>query len=166
VQQAIGERRIIQDVYTNLSPADKQAVPEIGPTVDSLLKRITELAEMVARLDAGTDPHAIHELTRRIAAVQAEPDASAERERRLTLLVRQKESLEELVERRRTLFASMESAALLMQNLKLDMLKLRSSGVQSALGDVTSATQEARALSRDIGHVLDAADDVRSMKIQ
>ena len=35
--------------------------------------------------------------------------------------------------------------------------------VESAFEDVTSATREARALSRDIGHLLDAADDVRKL---
>ena len=44
----------------------------------------------------------------------------------------------------------------MLQNLKFDLLKLRSSGIGSAIEDVTSATQEARALSRDIGHVLEA----------
>jgi hypothetical protein len=33
--------------------------------------------------------------------------------------------------------------------------------VQSVINDVSSATQEARALSREIGHVLDAAREVR-----
>ena len=42
----------------------------------------------------------------------------------------------------------------MLQNLKLDMLKFRSSGIGSAIEDQTSATQEARALSRDIGHVV------------
>ena len=32
-----------------------------------------------------------------------------------------------------------------------------------SLDDVTSATQEARALSREIGHVLDAAAQVRAL---
>jgi serine/threonine-protein kinase len=42
-------------------------------------------------------------------------------------------------------------------------VKLRSAGIDSALGDVTSATQEARALSRDIGHVLEGVDEVRRL---
>jgi serine/threonine-protein kinase len=49
--------------------------------------------------------------------------------------------------------------------LKYDLLKLRSSGVQSAIGDVNSATVEARALSREIGHVLEAADELRKIDV-
>jgi hypothetical protein len=55
----------------------------------------------------------------------------------------------------------LESAGLALENLRLDLLKLRSSGVQAAIHDVQSATQEARALSREIGHVLEAAEEVR-----
>jgi hypothetical protein len=45
--------------------------------------------------------------------------------------------------------------------MRLDLIALRSAGVQSAMDDVLTATQEARALSRDIAHVLDAARQVR-----
>jgi 2-polyprenyl-6-methoxyphenol hydroxylase-like FAD-dependent oxidoreductase len=57
----------------------------------------------------------------------------------------------------------MESAVLMLQNLKLDMLKFRSSGIGSVIEDQTSATQEARALSRDIGHVVEAAEELRKL---
>jgi serine/threonine-protein kinase len=51
-----------------------------------------------------------------------------------------------------------------MQNLALDLLKLRSSGVQSGLAGVASATQEARALAKEIGYVLDAASELRALE--
>ena len=57
----------------------------------------------------------------------------------------------------------LDSAGLALGNLRLDLIKLRSSGLQSALSDVSTATQEARALSREIGAVLDAAAEVRSL---
>jgi hypothetical protein len=61
------------------------------------------------------------------------------------------------------LAAQLESAGLALQNLRLDLLKLRSSGLGSALSDVTNATQEARALSRDIGHAVDAVREVKRL---
>ncbi len=69
--------------------------------------------------------------------------------------------MSDLVSRRETLLTQLESASLVLQNMRLDMIALRSAGVQSAMDDVSSATQEARALSRDIAHVLDAAKEVR-----
>ena len=61
------------------------------------------------------------------------------------------------------LAAQLESASLALQNLRLDLLKLRSSGLGSAMSDVASATQEAKALSRDIGHAVDAVREVKGL---
>ncbi|HEY9229426.1 MAG TPA: hypothetical protein VIP11_22445, partial [Gemmatimonadaceae bacterium] len=72
-------------------------------------------------------------------------------------------SLHELLERRRSLANQLESTGLMLQNLKLDLLKLRSSGIGSAIEDQTSATQEARALSREIGLLVEASDDLKKL---
>jgi serine/threonine-protein kinase len=48
-------------------------------------------------------------------------------------------------------------------SLRLDLVKFQASGLQSALTDVSMATQEARALSRDIEVLLDAAAEMRSL---
>jgi serine/threonine-protein kinase len=77
------------------------------------------------------------------------------------LLKRQRTTLADLAERRARVARQLESAGLALENLRLDLLKLRSSGVQAAIHDVQNATQEARALSREIGHVLEAAEEVR-----
>ena len=55
----------------------------------------------------------------------------------------------------------LEGASLLLQNMRLDLLRLRSAGIDSALGELTSATREASALSRDIGRALDVAAEIR-----
>jgi serine/threonine-protein kinase len=47
--------------------------------------------------------------------------------------------------------------------VRLDLVKLRSGGIGSSLADLTNATQEARALSREIGYAMDAAADVRRL---
>jgi len=47
--------------------------------------------------------------------------------------------------------------------LRLDLIKLRASGLQSALSDVSMATQEARALSREISAALDAAAELEKL---
>jgi serine/threonine-protein kinase len=137
-------------------------LPEVGPTIDALVERVTSLAVTLQRLDADVSGTSLGALDERIAL--AERDArGTEIDRRLALLRRQRTTLHDLLERRRTLLDQLESASLTLQNLKLDLLKLRSAGVGSAMEDVTSATREARALSRDIEHLLNAADDVRKL---
>jgi hypothetical protein len=131
--------------------------------VNALAERVGSLATTLHRLDADVSGASLGALDSRIASMGTEPD-TPERERRLSLLTRQRASLHDLIERRRTLANQLESAGLMLQNLKLDLLKLRSSGIGSAIEDNTSMTQEARALSRDIGHVLEAAEDLKKIR--
>ena len=71
--------------------------------------------------------------------------------------------LAELLGSRATLLEQYESGGLLLQNLALDLLKVRSAGLDSALGGITGATQQARALSLEIGYVLAAADELNEI---
>src|SRR4029079_2593917 len=82
----------------------------------------------------------------------------------LALLQRQRASLHDLLERRSSLADQVESSALMLQKLKFDLITLRSASLASPIEDNTSATQEARALSRDIGHVLEAAEDLKNIR--
>jgi serine/threonine-protein kinase len=79
------------------------------------------------------------------------------------LLERQLATVRELRERRATLHGQLESAQLALANLKLDLYKLRSAGIAAGLADLTSATQQARAVSRDIGHAVEAAREIERL---
>jgi len=160
VRQAAADRALVRDIIGGLRTVEREMIPDVTPTVDALAQRVGGLSTTLHRLDADVSGSSLGALDERIAALKSEIE-TLDRDRRLSLLERQRASLNDLLERRKSLVAQLESAALALQNLKYDLLKLRSSGIAAALDDVTSATQEARALSRDIGHVLEAADDLR-----
>jgi serine/threonine protein kinase len=162
IRRAAEDRAAILDIVAHLPKPDRALLPDIEPAVKGLVERVTHLAQMVHRLDQSIDPRLMAELDARIADVESESE-SPEGERRLALLRRQRGTLEELVERRAALARQLDSAGLALGNLRLDLLKLRSSGLQSALSDVTTATQEARALSREIGGALEAVAEVKSL---
>jgi hypothetical protein len=122
------------------------------------------LALGLHRLDADMAPDRLPKLDQRIAALEQASGQAVEHDRTLTLLRRQRTMLQELVASRARLLEQFETAGLLLQNMRLDLLKLRSAGVQAVLHDVTSATQEARALAREIGYVLDAASELRDLE--
>jgi hypothetical protein len=163
VRRAAEDRAHIQLILRNLSKADRELVPEVLPTVDALAERIASLAQMLHRLDHDIAPGTVERLNARIAEVEREGASAIDHERRLSLLTRQRTTLTDLAERRGRVARQLESAGLALENLRLDLLKLRSSGVQAAIHDVQNATQEARALSREIGHVLEAAEEVRRL---
>ena len=162
VRRAAADRAQVQEIVAKLSTIEKEMLPDVRPTADGLLERVASIAVTVHRLDADVSGTSLAALDERIARFQKESEGP-DIDRRLALLQRQRATLRDLLERRRTLVNQLESASLALQNLKLDLLKLRSAGVGSAIEDVTSATREARALSKDIAHLLDAADDVRKL---
>ncbi len=161
VRGAAADRAAILEIMGKLGEADRALIPDVVPTVRGLEERITSLGLALQRMDGTVGPGALESLDRRLAALNAQGEGSAERDRTRALLERQRQTVTDLSERQGTLHAQLDDAVLLLQTMKLDLLKLRSAGVQSALEDVTSATQEARALSREIGTVLEAADEVR-----
>jgi serine/threonine-protein kinase len=162
IRRAVAERVAILDLVAGLPKEERALLPDVAPTANALVERVSHLAQALQRLDASVDPRMVEELDIRIAEASRETE-SAEGQRGLALLRRQRDTLAEIAERRHTLVRQVESAGLALGNLRLDLVKLRSSGLQSALTDVSSATREARALSREIGTMLEAAEEVREL---
>jgi hypothetical protein len=162
IRRAAEDRAAIMDIFRGLSKTDRALLPDLEATVNALVERVAHLAQMYQRLDQSIDPQQGDDLDARIAEVENERQSS-ERERRLALLRRQRATYEELVQRRVGLARQIDSAGLALGNLRLDLIKFRSSGLQSAFSDVSTATQEVRALSREIDTLLDAAAEMRNL---
>ena len=165
VRRAAADSRAAHDILGRLAPSEREMIPDVGPTVDALTERVASLALTLHRLDADVGGASVPALEQRVAALRAEAGEAptAEQERRIALLDRQRGSIADLSERRGALAAQLESAGLALQNLRLDLLKLRASGLGSAMSDATSATQEARALSRDIAHAVEAVREANRL---
>ena len=163
VRRAVDDERAANDIIRSLAPADRAQLPDVDATLHTLLDRVASLSQALHRLDADVRPEQISQIEARLAEARALPEGAAERERRVSLLERQRTTVTELTERRRSLAAQLESASLVLHTMRLDLLRLRSAGIGSATADVNNVTQEARALSADIGRVLDAAAEVRKI---
>jgi serine/threonine-protein kinase len=164
IRGAARDRKAILEIVSGLSKSDRALLPEMGSTVDALVDRVAHLARALHELDGSIDWRLLGELDARIAEVERQgASATPEGGRRLALLQRQRATLEELVQRRAALARQLDSAGLMLGNLRLDLVKFRSSGLQSVLSEVSNATQEARLLSREIGDALAAVAEVRSL---
>jgi serine/threonine-protein kinase len=160
VRRAAGDQAAAMEALAKLAPADRALIPDVAPTLKALAERVGSLAGAMHRMDEDITPATMTALERRIADTKAQPE-SPDRDRKLALLERQHSTMSDLLQRRETLNTQLESAALLLQNMRFDLLALGSAGVQSTINDMSSATQEARALSRDIQIALEAAREVR-----
>jgi serine/threonine-protein kinase len=161
VRRAAADRAAAKDALAKLAPPDREMIPDVAPTLDALAERVSSLAQALHALERAAPVDAIATIERSLAEAQARPE-SPERERRLEMLERQRETIADLAKRRDGLKEQLENANLLLQSMRLDLLALGSAGVQSAINDATSATQEARALSRDLRIALDAAKQIRT----
>jgi serine/threonine-protein kinase len=162
IRRACDERSAILDVVKKLTKAERQMLPDVVPTVNALVERVAHLATMLHRLDGDHDPASAARIDARLAASEG-IDSSTEELREIALLRRQRVSLEHLARRRTALARQIEQGVLALGNLRLDLLKLRASGIEAGLADVSSATQEARALSREIGVALEAVSEVKAI---
>lgn len=161
VREAYDARARIRSLLVRLPAADRTMLPDIEPTVEALVERVRTLAIALHALDVDASPDALAKLEARIAAAEGLPAEAPERARRLELLLRQRQTLQDLADRRVALFRQLEQAVLLLDSMKLDLMKLRSSGVSARLADDASLTSEMRALSRDVERVAEAVEEAR-----
>jgi serine/threonine protein kinase len=161
VRETFEARAQIRGLLARLPETEKQLLPEILPTVEALTERVRTLAIALHALDTDASPDALVRLQSRIAEAQALPEGAPERERRLELLTRQLATLTDLAERRTALARQQEHAVLVLGTMKLDLMRLRSSGVESRLADQGQLTEEMRALARDVQRVAEAVDEAK-----
>ncbi len=160
VQQARSDRKAILKIVDRLPKSERKLLPDVVATADALLNRAEDLARTLHAMSGSVDTGALARLGEKIDATKRQRD-SAERERQVGLLERQRQTLTDLLTRRQLVADQLESCVLAMQNVRFDLLRLRSAGVAVALDDLTRATQQARALSRDVDHAIAAAGEIK-----
>src|SRR5437870_2731991 len=160
IQQARSDRKAILRIMERVPKSEKKLLPDVVATIDGLLNRAEDLARALHAMSGGVDAAALARLQEKLEAITRQP-ASAERERQLDLLERQRQTLTDLLTRRQLIEDQIESCVLAMQTVRFDLLRLRSAGVAAVLDDLTRATQQARALSRDVDHAIAAAGEIR-----
>ncbi len=161
IVQVHGDRQAILKLVDKLPPSARKELTEIQETVDGLYTRALDLARTLNLMDADMeDEGAEQRVAQKIAALQQQPKEE-ERDRQLSLLEHQRRTIGDLRARRAQVANHLESCALAMQNMRLDLLKLKSSNVEEVLSEMTHATQQARALSRNVDNAIAAASEVR-----
>jgi tRNA A-37 threonylcarbamoyl transferase component Bud32 len=160
VMQVHGDRLAILKLMAKLPASERKMLPEIQPTADALYARATDLARTLHAMDSNLDTEGLTAIDERIAGLSREPD-DPERARRLNLLQRQRQTISDLRGRRSQVASHLESCVLAMQNVRFDLLRLRSAGVAAVLDDLTQATQQAKSLSRDVDNAIAAAGEIR-----
>ena len=160
IRQVHGDRAAIFKLVERLPPSEREVLKDINETVDGLYKRALDLGRTLHMMDGEMAAGGTTRIDERLAALRAQP-ADEERDRHISLLERQKSTVAQLESRKAQVARHLDSCVLAMQNLRLDLLKLKSSNVAEVMGDITQATQAARALSRNVDNAIAAAGEVK-----
>jgi hypothetical protein len=159
------DRGAILKQLEGMPASERDLLPDVSKTIDGLYERAQYLALTLAELDNQVNPRELRRVEQRMTTLQDEPD-DEERQRRMSLLERQRDSIKALSKRRRKTSRNLESCVLAIQNVRFDLLRLKSANMQEVLGDLTQATQQARSLSRDVDNAIDAVGEVRDVMRQ
>ena len=157
ITQLRRDEAAVRQIVDRLPASERNLLPDVVHTVEGLSTRALELARTLSQMEGEVDGEALGRLDARLEDLSTEEGD----DRRIELLRRQRDTLRELVERRQKLHEQFESCVLAVQNMRFDLLRLRSAGVSTVLDDLTSATQAARALSIDVEAAIEAAGEIR-----
>ena len=161
MQQVYKDRSVILSLMSQLSPADREMLPDIVETTEGLYARAAQLAGTLGTMDSlGIED--TPRIEARLAELRQRPDGE-ERARQISLLEQQLQRCKELNAQRAQFADRFESCVLAMQNVRLDLMRLRQSGVGAVLSGLTMATQQARALSRDVDNAIGAAAEIKAL---
>jgi len=167
VRQAANYRDDILRWAATLSKRDKSIAADIPQTAHALYDNIVSLAGNVATLDREVAPGAAEEVESEINALEAQANpfdqrASEERVRRLAHLKRQRRAVADLESRRERSRERLESCLLALENMRLDVLKLKA-GSQT-LQQITQVAERARELASEVDNAMYVADEMAKLK--
>jgi len=162
IRRAKDDRDAIIHILDTIPTEDRVLIPDVAPTVNALMDRVSHLAQSLHRINASIDTRQLDVLERKIAEAERRVAQGGD-DKKLNLLRQQRATILDLVERRDSLGRQLDNAELALGTLRLDLIRLKSSGLQAGLNEVSTATQQARAVSREIGTLLAATAEARDL---
>jgi eukaryotic-like serine/threonine-protein kinase len=168
VQEARRNRDEILRLIETLPKKERAILGDVPSSAMSLCQKVEALAMQVAELERNVPDESTPQLDAEIARLEGEANpldtrASEERVRRLAYLKRQRRFLADLGGRLALSREKMESGAVALQNMRLEMLRLRS-GPQN-FQTITSVAEKAMALGREVDAAVYARDEMAKLNL-
>jgi serine/threonine-protein kinase len=160
-RQALLDREEVLRLVESLAKHDRERIPDVVPTARSLAESVMGLATALTTLERDAGGVSLTAMEREIGTLEAQANpldtaASEARVRRLALLKRNRRAAAEMEKRRGELGAKLESCALALQNLKFDVLRLKTGN--QTWQHVTTVAEQAMALARDVDSAIYVGD--------
>jgi serine/threonine-protein kinase len=168
VRDASRNRDAILQLIETLPKREREQVEEVPATADALYRRIELLSVDLTELDRGLaadEPAKVEsEIEQLEAAANPFDPGSEDRLRRLTFLKRKRQALGDLRKRRESQSARFENCVLALENMRYDVLKLKTGG--QSFQQVTQLAERAMSLAQEVDNAVYVADEMRKLGVR
>jgi serine/threonine-protein kinase len=162
-RQALLDREEVLRLVESLPKDDRARIPDVVTTARALAESVMGLATALTGVERDIGDSSVAAMDKEIAMLESQANpldlqASEARVRRLALLKRTRRGAADLEQRRVDLAAKLDNVALTLQNLKFDVLRLKT-GNQS-WQRLTTVAEQAAALAREVDASVYAGDQL------
>jgi hypothetical protein len=168
LRDASRNRDAILQLIDTLPRREREQVSEVPATADALYRRIELLAVDLTELDRGFSADEGDKVEAEIDQLEAAANPfdpqSEERLRRLTFLKRKRQALGDLRKRRESQSARFENCVLALENMRYDVLKLKTGG--QSFQQVTQLAERAMSLAQEVDNAVYVAEEMRKLGVR
>lgn len=166
-KRALLDREEIVRLVDSLPKIEKERLPEVVPTARRLAENVVHLATALTTLERDLGAVSVEAIEKEIGVLEAQANpfdkvAFESRVRRLAMLKRNRHSVAEASRRRSEMSAKLERCSLALQNMKFDVLRLKT-GHQS-WQHLTSVAEQAMALAREVDSAVYVGDEMARLQ--
>ena len=163
IDQAARDRGEIVRIMESVPKREREQLSHVVPSADALYRKVEALAVSAADLARNSAPNAGEVIEREIALLESQANpldyqASEDRVRRLAYLKRQRRAVLDVNARRDQAVAKLESCRTALQNMRLDLVRLRTGAETHER--ITLLAEQAMSLARDVDGLVYGADEV------
>jgi len=168
LRDAANHRQDIQRLIDTLPKREREQVEEVPATADALYRRIellaVDLTELERAFSADDGDKVELEIEQLEAAANPMDPGSEERIRRLAILKRKRSSLRDLRKKRESQSARFENCVLALENMRYDVLKLKTGG--QSFQQVTQLAERAMSLAQEVDNAVYVAEEMRKLGVR
>ncbi|MBL8959308.1 MAG: protein kinase [Gemmatimonadetes bacterium] len=166
VQESQRNREDIVRLMQTLPKREQQQLKDVPASAAALYSKVEALAVSLADLERHQPDVPRAEVEAEIARLEAEANpldvaASEDRVRRLAMLKRQRRAWGDVGSRATTLREKLESCAIALQNMRLDIIRLKA-GSQT-FDHITSVAEQAISLAREVDTAMYVKDEMAKL---
>ena len=166
-RQAIVDREEVIRLVESLPKRERERLPKVIESARALAETVMSLATSLTTLERDSGSASLEAIDKEIVVLEAQANpldraASEARVRRLAMLKRNRRSVAELAKRREEMASKIETCSLALQNLKFDMLKLKTSN--QSWQHLTTIAGQAMELAREVDNAVYVGDAMNRLE--